>query len=513
MIIQEEKVEIVEPKELVKQEFKMVPQHQKRHHKHFIKFILSFVFAVFLILLIIFGGFTFYNLQNNDIIAKGVYISGIDVSGKTKREALTALSSKFKKLEKSNIKLVSKNYETIINPTAIKLNYDLHSAVNYAFAIGKSGKVFDDNYEIFNTMINGIEIEPTYSVDEEALKKMLDNFSKELPEAVVESSYYIDGLTLIITKGTDGYVVDSDKTATSIKSKIKDYSFASQPIQLSLNKQAPKPVDVDKIYSEVHKAPQDAYYTTKPYAVYPSKTGIDFKISIDKTKQKVAKSKKECKIALKTLYPKVTTNMIGREAFPKLLASFSTHYPASNVNRTTNLRLAAKKVNGTVLLPGETFSYNKVVGERSIAAGYKEAAIYANGAVVDGLGGGICQISTTLFNAVLFANLNIVELHNHQFVPSYVGAGRDATVVYGSKDFRFSNSRKHAIKIEMSVSGGVASCQIYGVKEDKEYDVDVNAYITSQSGSYTTSTTYRTLNYKGKRVSKERIYSCTYKRH
>ena len=84
--------------------------------------------------------------------------------------------------------------------------------------------------------------------------------------------------------------------------------------------------------------------------------------------------------------------MIGTEAFPDLLSTFSTNYPASNKNRTTNLVLAANKINGTVLMPGETFSYNKVVGARTIAAGYKEAAIYVSGSVVDGLGGGICQI-------------------------------------------------------------------------------------------------------------------------
>ena len=234
---------------------------------------------------------------------------------------------------------------------------------------------------------------------------------------------------------------------------------------------------------------------------------------MQEAQDKLSKSDKECSIPLKTVYPRVTTNMIGRKAFPDLLAEFKTNYAASNVNRTTNLKLAAKKINGTVLLPGETFSYNKTVGARTIAAGYKDAAIYQNGEVVDGLGGGICQISTTLFNAALFANLNIVELHNHQFVPSYVGAGRDATVVYGAKDFQFKNSRKYAIKIECSVSGGVAKFKIYGVKEDTEYDVKVNASIISQTSSYIKSSTYRTLYLNGKAVSKEKIYSCTYKRH
>ena len=104
-------------------------------------------------------------------------------------------------------------------------------------------------------------------------------------------------------------------------------------------------------------------------------------------------------------------------------------------------------------------------------------------------------------------------MHNHQFVPSYVGAGRDATVVYGAKDFQFKNSRKYAIKIECSVSGGVAKFKIYGLKENPEYDIKVNSSIISQTSTYIKSATYRTLSLKGKTVSKEKIYTCTYKRH
>ena len=128
-------------------------------------------------------------------------------------------------------------------------------------------------------------------------------------------------------------------------------------------------------------------------------------------------------------------------------------------------------------------------------------------------GGGICQISSTLFNAVLFANLGIVELHNHQFVPSYVTAGRDATVVYGVKDFQFKNTRNYAIKITCSVSNGVAQFNIWGLKEDTEYDVDVYADVTSRTSSYIKSSTYRTLKLNGQIVNTEKIANFTYKVH
>ena len=171
--------------------------------------------------------------------------------------------------------------------------------------------------------------------------------------------------------------------------------------------------------------------------------------------------------------------MIGSEAFPDQLSSFSTNYSAQNVNRTTNLRLAANKINGTVVMPGEEFSYNKVVGERTIAAGYKEAPIYVSGRVEDGLGGGICQITTTLYNAVVYANLEITERTNHQFVPSYAGASRDATVVYGAIDFKFKNNRTYPIKIEAVAKNGINKISILGIKEEKEYEIVIQSKVTS----------------------------------
>ena len=136
-----------------------------------------------------------------------------------------------------------------------------------------------------------------------------------------------------------------------------------------------------------------------------------------------------------------------------------------------------------------------------------------NGELTDGLGGGICQVSSTIFNAVLLSNLKIEEIHYHPYVSSYVPIGRDATVAYGSKDFQFSNSRNFAIKIECTVSGGVVKCKIYGVKQNPEYTVKLSTNITSKTDTYTKTSTYRTLYLDGKKVSSERIYSCTYKKH
>lgn len=192
--------------------------------------------------------------------------------------------------------------------------------------------------------------------------------------------------------------------------------------------------------------------------------------------------KTEYKIPLKYKEAKVTLKDLNVNIFRDLLGNFSTKYDDRNENRANNLKLAASKIDAVILSPGEEFSYNTIVGKRSISAGYKEAKIYAGGKVIDGLGGGICQLSSTLYNAVVFANLNVTERHNHQFITSYVQPGRDATVAYGSKDLKFVNNRKYPIKIKVKVDSGVAKVQIYGIKEENDCNIsfDVETVSTTE---------------------------------
>ena len=221
----------------------------------------------------------------------------------------------------------------------------------------------------------------------------------------------------------------------------------------------------------------------------------------------------EYKISLDYTNPEITVNDLGKEAFPDLLASYSTKYATSNVDRTTNLRLAASKIDGKVVMPGEIFSYNKVVGKRTIAAGYKEAAIYQDGGVTNGLGGGICQISTTLYNAVIAANMEIETRRNHMFVPSYSDAGKDATVVWGSTDFKFKNRREYPIKIEASVSGGVARINIYGLLTNDEYDISIDTKTVKSTDKTLVVESYRAYRRNGELIKRDKLYTDTYKKH
>ncbi len=470
------------------------------------------VLVSIILLCIAFLIFTFVNSQHETLLS-GVYIKGVDVSNLSIDEAKEKVQNYINENLPENINLIHNDFETSIPVSALEVNFDVDSAVNQAYETGKNGNIFENSWTALKTMISNVNIEPTLSLNEEQLNISLNDISSKLPDAVIESGYYIDGNNLIITSGSEGNVVDVDQMRTYIKNGILNLTFKNRTLEIATISEQPSEINIDKIYSEIYKEPVDAYYTQEPYAVYPSENGLDFAISLDEAKAMLEEDQSEYVIPLQTLYPNVTTNMIGTEAFPDMLSTYSTRYSTSDRDRTTNLQLAASKINGTVLMPGETFSYNQVVGERTISAGYKEAPIYVSGEVVDGLGGGICQITSTLYNAVLYANLEIVERSNHQFVPSYVTASRDATVVYGAIDFKFKNNRDYPIKLVCSVSGGIARFDIYGLRTDNEYEVEISSYVTGTTSTSTYSEAYRILKQNGQVVSSELLSKDTYKRH
>ena len=495
-----------------KDSFKIINNYENNTHSDVLTIfgILTFIFII--ILLITFITFTLVT-TNNKTIANGIYIKGIDVSGLTKDEAKQKISTYISSSIPEEIKLKHNDFETSISTEQLSVYFNTDEAVEIAYQIGKNGNIFENNFIILKSLFSKTNIDPGFSIDVEQLKNNLQDMSTKLPDKVIESSCYIDGNNLILTKGHLGNVIKIEESANYIKNNINNLNLRDNPLELITEKQSPKQIDLDAIYNEIHKEPVDAYYTQNPYSVFPSENGLDFEISLEEAKQLLQEEKDEYTIPLKVLYPNVTTNMIGTEAFPDLLSDFSTKYAASNRNRTTNLILAANKINGTVLMPGETFSYNKIVGARTIQAGYKEAPIYVEGKVENGLGGGICQITTTLYNAVLYANLEVLERSNHQFVPSYAGASRDATVVYGAIDFKFKNNREYPIKISCSVSIGIANFKIFGLKTENDYEVQITSRITGTTSNAIYSEAYKTLKKNGNVISTERISKDTYKRH
>ena len=482
--------------------------------------LLAFIFSII---------FALINLNNVNIIS-GIEVNGIEISNLSKEEAIQKLEEEANQKLESDIVVKAEDFEYGIKLSQIETDYNIEKALEEAYNTGRNGNIFTNNYEIIKALLFGKEISLEYTYNEELLNKLLNDINSKIPNSVVEANYCIEDDKLIITKGRKGTSINTEKVKKTIINEILSSNKGIQ-INVDLIEKEPLPIDIDKIYEEVYTEPKDAYYTKDPFQVFPHVDGVDF--DIEAARELLKEDKEEYEIELTITVPDVTTNEIGTEAFPDLLSSFSTRYDASNYPRTTNLKLAMGKLNGVVVAAGETFSYNKTLGKRTAQAGYREAGGYAAGGVVQTLAGGICQISSTLYDAVVYANLDIVERHNHMFLAGYVGAGKDATVVYGSLDFKFKNTRKYPIMIKTSIGNGVAKIDIYGIKEKVEYDVDIITSVlsytpfrviyeedsslepgqekVSQSGmNGCKSITYKVVKLNGVEVSREVLSSDTY---
>ena len=220
-----------------------------------------------------------------------------------------------------------------------------------------------------------------------------------------------------------------------------------------------------RVRKAVHQPSRDARLRpleSGGFAIVPEQAGTDVDVdgSLQYLRERMPWSDSEPLVLPTT----VVTARIARQhlaGVDGVLAAFSTGYKERG-NRRRNIELACSKMDGTVLLPGDTFSYNEVVGPRDEEYGFRMAPVIVRGRLVPGMGGGICQVSSTLYNAVLLAGLEIVRRQHHAFPVSYLAPGRDATVVYGSIDFRFRNNTEAPIAISADSRGQRVRIRIFG---------------------------------------------------
>ena len=475
--------------------------------------------------------FSILNMGSTNII-NNVYINGISVSSLSTEEARNKLEPLLKEKLDKEISIKFEDYETTILPAEIDYSYNISSALEKAYGLGRTGNIITNNIKILMSLFKKTDIQAPIIYSENKLDNVVENISLEIPNLVVDPSYYISENELILTKGSAGNKLDKDSTKQIIISAINEEKSS---INLPVNSVQPESIDIAKIHDDIYSEPQNATVTKDPYSITVEKKGIDFAISIEETNNIINSSESnEVSIPLVYKNAEITVADLGQDIFANRLSISTTKYDSTNVNRATNLEIAVNKINGTVLAPGEIFSFNKVVGERTAKSGFKEAIIYADGELDYGLGGGICQVSSNLYNTVLKANLEIVERKNQSMTVNYLPIGCDATVSYGSVDFKFKNSRSYPIKIVATINSGVITISIYGVPEENEYTVDIitetlqkedfetvyertssvpeGTEVIKQTGKYGYKcSTYKVLYQNGKIVSKTLLSTDTYK--
>lgn len=245
------------------------------------------------------------------------------------------------------------------------------------------------------------------------------------------------------------------------------------------------------------RLPSGETTTAKPVATEKATTTTTEKTTVTTTEN------------LKTTFPEEETRKIYKglnkddsDAYDYVIASYSTYYHSYDVTRTENLKNSVEKINNIVIPDGQVFSFNQTVGQRTVTAGYKEAKVIADGEFVEGLGGGVCQVSSTIFEAVLRANVTIVARTYHSLEIAYVPLGGDATVQWNSKDFQFKNELGTPIRLNMYCYDGKLTCEVRAKKKVKVGDVDISIYRDGDSYVLTRTVNgkenYRTISHYSK---------------
>ncbi|HHY79093.1 MAG TPA: hypothetical protein GX516_01790 [Thermoanaerobacter sp.] len=377
-----------------------------------------FYIAIILLLLVFLSSSFayFYLMLNSKVIAKGIFVNGISIGGMTKEEAVNFLKNKIK-LPSFSITAKYQDKDFVITSEDINLSYSYQEMVDEAYKIGREGNPIERVREIYVTEKEGKYFSFYPKYDENKLKEFVDKISQEIDKEPVNAKIKITGGVKQITPDVEGVKVDKEKTLKNLKQLIDE--------------------------------------------LVKGKT--------EKTEVEIVAEKVEAKISKSML-----------EMINGRISTFSTVFNLQDVNRSGNLAVAARAVNGTLLLPGETFSLNKTLGPRIIENGYKEAPVIVGNKLVPDLGGGVCQIATTLYNAILRADITITERYHHSFPVAYVPPGQDATISGDVLDLKFKNSTQYPIYIESYIEGNKLVMNIYGYVKNPSRWIDIQSEIVEK---------------------------------
>ena len=389
------------------------------------------------------------------------YIDQQSVAGMTADELNSFLDnlSKDKSLPKS-ITLTLNGEECTIKSSDISLAFDLDKTAKSVLKNRDKNRLFDNVSIFIGSLFTDTNLSLSLKYDIGKLDGILSSFASQYETEPKDASYIAENDTLIIKKGNDGQKVDRKALIAEIEKNISSKSIT---IPLILAKAQGKSFDADELYEELSKPAEDAYYKKNDdgeIVVVPDKPQV--KISKQELKDAIKSGKETVSLSADVISASKTKADLEKALFSGTMGSWTSNFSTSNVPRTQNVVLSASRVNGVVLMPGESFSYDKTVGPRTAENGFKIAGVYINNKVEDGIGGGVCQTSSTLYSAVLYANLEIVSRTSHSLPVSYMPPGQDATIAAGSIDFVFRNNTEYPIKIAATIKGGSITCSIIG---------------------------------------------------
>lgn len=423
----------------------------------------------------------------NGQIVSDVSVGGVEIGGLTKGEAKKALQAAFGEqfsqktmeirfseagtvLEKLNIRYPANSL--LISPEDSHAKLDAAAAVKAAYALGRTD--LDGS--------RSMSLLPYLCLDEAAIRSVADSYAQQLAQLYQDSSYTIQGTapdvtnynestpcqTVTLFRGYPGIEIDADALYNEI---LEGYNTGSFAVSYQGTVSAKKPVspDLEGLWEQTRLAPEDPSVDLTNYQVIPGVHGYEFDLAEARQQFQNLAYGESTLISLHYTDPEIADE---DAYFQDVLGHCETPH-GDNENRNGNLRKACGMLDGLVLQPGQELSYNEALGPRTKELGWLPAPAYSGTKLVDSPGGGICQVSSTLYLASVYSELTIVERRNHGYPVSYIPLGMDATVSWGFADLKIRNDSPMPVKIQAEESDGYVRISILGT-ETRDYNVEMS---------------------------------------
>ena len=452
-----------------------------------IALILLLVLAVLAI-----GGLVFLAVQVSESPTNlpNVYLNGIDVGGLTRAETL-------EKLRAAGWDEDAAEPMTVTLPMGLGFELDrrtagvaltAETAAEAAYRFGHSQDAYQNLLYYLDSLTDKTDVALEFPrLDETYIREETDKAVAafdELSAGSHEAEVDLEKAEIRSVKGAGELSLNAEAIASGIARALLDgeRSFVYEQIDGS-----PTMPDYDRLFTELNVEPKDACFADDgSFTVIDEVVGCSFDTAAAKEAWQKAGLLETVTVPLVITEPAVTGESLRGLLFRDVLGYQTTIFASSGENRINNIKLAASRINDTVLMPGETFSYNETIGQRTKEAGFLEAGAYADGEVVQEVGGGICQVSSTLYCATLFANLETVSRTNHYFRVDYLPIAYDATVSWPKPDFKFRNNRDYPIRIvAYTTNDSDLTVEIHGTNVDGSYVELTNSSYVVYDDTYT----------------------------
>lgn len=426
--------------------------------------------AVFLILFASAYGFGSY-LEKSNKIFPNVRVAGVDVGGLTVQAAKGEVELAIADTYASQTLQVHLPDKTLaFEPQQTKIALDTENAVQEALAYGRGSGAFKAllNYLTSSGRGYDVELETALELDTEYIQTLIAQAAKDARQEARNGSVAVSGDTLVVTKGISGKYLDTDALYEAVYTAFQNGDFTA--LEWDYVELPCVEADLEQAHSSLSTEVVDAYYDSEEKKLVEGQSGYGFDLDAAEAQLEAAAEGQQFTITLEEIKPETDLQTLQEQMFGTQLEMRSSAY-VNNANRTENLRLACEAINGTIINPGEVFSFNATVGERTEEKGYKPATIYGGeGESTDGVGGGICQVASTIYWAALYLDLETVMREPHMYLVTYVPAGMDATIYWDSGlDYKFRNNRENPLMITANIDGGYVNIAFWGVKENDNY--------------------------------------------